>query len=34
MAFRKQSTSGSKPQIKEKIVQIYELFFKVSVVYQ
>lgn len=30
MAFRRRSTSGSKPQLKEKVVQIYESFFKVS----
>jgi len=31
MAFHKRSISKSKPQLKEKIVQIYESFFKVSV---
>lgn len=28
MALRRRSTSGSKPQLKEKVVQIYESFFK------
>ena len=30
MSTRKRSTSGSKKQLKEKIVQIYEAFFRVS----
>jgi hypothetical protein len=30
MTSRKRSGSGSKRQLKEKVVQIYESFFKVS----
>lgn len=30
MSTRKRSTSGSKKQLKEKIVQMYEAFFRVS----
>lgn len=32
MSTRKRSTSGSKKQFKEKIVQIYEAFFRVSLI--
>lgn len=32
MALRIQNTSGPKPQLKEKVIQIYESFFKVSII--